>query len=140
MKALFSLLTFFLLTFSVFAAEMSTQVTAVGKQVVQTAVLPANIDNRKPATSAERKKNMLALEPLRETETQTISYLLFLPNKYKPTGKKFPLLLFLHGSGSRGNNIDKVKGTGLAKILTDPDKANDWQFITVSPQCPGDYS
>jgi predicted peptidase len=150
-------------TLHAFAAETSTQTPVPGKQTAQTVILPASTANRRPPTVEERNaerarrdaltqeqrdaedkerrdKNMLTLQPLSDTETQTISYWLFLPNDYKPNGKKFPLLLFLHGSGERGNNIDKVKSHGPAKILNDPEKAKDWQFITVSPQCPANYS
>jgi predicted peptidase len=79
-------------------------------------------------------------KPLSETEKQTLSYWLFLPNSYvAKTEKKYPLLLFLHGIGESGSDIEKVKAHGPPKLLSDPDKAKDWQFITVSPQCPDDY-
>lgn len=142
---------------------------APGKQVAQVMELPAaTADNRRPRLSeVERaaegtRRNALTQEqrdaedkerrmerftqmrnpkPLSETETQTISYLLYLPKDYDAkNSEKYPLLLFLHGSGERGIDINKVKVHGPPKLLTDPEKAKDWPFITVSPQCPEGYS
>ena len=60
-------------------------------------------------------------------------YQLFLPKAYRTGGKKWPLILFLHGSGERGTNLDLVKVHGPPKIV---DKKPDFPFIVVSPQCP----
>lgn len=68
-----------------------------------------------------------------------IRYLFFLPQGYgspENKEKKWPLLLFLHGSGERGNdNLDLVKKHGPPKIV---DEKKDFPFITISPQCPTD--
>ena len=139
---------------------------APGKQVAQTIELPANrsflptkeerdadMARINALPSAQRNAEIKELqrrqfeemrnpEPLSKTETQTLGYWLFLPNDYemgttKPeAGKTYPLLLFLHGLGESGNDIDKVKAHGPPKLLEDPTQANNWQFITVSPQCP----
>jgi ubiquinone/menaquinone biosynthesis C-methylase UbiE/pimeloyl-ACP methyl ester carboxylesterase len=62
----------------------------------------------------------------------TLNYLLFLPKDY---GKKdsWPLMLFLHGAGERGDNLELVKVHGPPKIV-ETDK--DFPFILVSPQSP----
>lgn len=64
----------------------------------------------------------------------TINYLLTLPVNYRPDGpRRWPLLLFLHGRGERGDNLELVKKEGLAqKLTTDA----DFPFVTLSPQCP----
>lgn len=61
-------------------------------------------------------------------------YLLFLPKGYDPEGEKqWPLILFLHGAGERGNDPDRVAIHGPPKIV----KGNpDFPFVVVSPQCP----
>ena len=41
-------------------------------------------------------------------------------------------LIFLHGRGERGNNLDLVKKHGPPKILEN----KDLPFIIASPQCP----
>lgn len=62
------------------------------------------------------------------------NYLLFTPEDYdKDPAKKWPLILFLHGSGERGNDLQKVKVHGPPKIV---ETRKDFPFIVVSPQCP----
>jgi dienelactone hydrolase len=63
------------------------------------------------------------------TETQ---YLLYLPEAYhSDTAKKWPLLLFLHGSGESGYDINKVKTHGPPKLI---EQGKAFPFIVVSPQ------
>jgi len=45
------------------------------------------------------------------------------------------LLLFLHGAGERGDNLELVKVHGPAKLV---EKGKDFPFVVVSPQCPKD--
>ena len=58
-------------------------------------------------------------------------YLLFLPPGYEKDGKKWPLILFLHGSGERGEDVSKVKIHGPPKVV---ESKPDFPFIVVSPQ------
>ncbi len=70
-----------------------------------------------------------------KTKSHTAGYLLFLPRNYTPQSKPWPLLIFLHGSGERGDNLELVKRHGPPKIVaTKP----DFPFVVVSPQCPKD--
>jgi predicted peptidase len=69
------------------------------------------------------------------TETLTCKYLLFLPEGYGEKDKRWPLMLFLHGAGERGEDLNKVKVHGPPKIV---EKKKDFPFIVVSPQCPKD--
>ncbi len=70
------------------------------------------------------------------TQTVDLDYLLFLPDGYKKTGpNKWPLMLFLHGAGERGTNVDKVAVHGPPKIVK---TKKDFPFVLVSPQCPLD--
>jgi predicted peptidase len=65
----------------------------------------------------------------------TSRYLLFLPSDYGRSKKRWPLILFLHGSGERGSDLDALKRHGLPKIVaTSP----EFPFIVVSPQCPSE--
>ncbi|MGA2499617.1 MAG: PHB depolymerase family esterase [Tepidisphaeraceae bacterium] len=66
--------------------------------------------------------------------TVKLNYLLFLPEDYgKDPEKKWPLILFLHGAGERGDDVNKVKVHGPPKIV---ETRKDFPFIMVSPQCP----
>ncbi len=70
-----------------------------------------------------------------QTNLKSISeYLLYLPQDYENTGyKRWPLVLFLHGAGERGNDLEAVKKNGLPKLVAE---GQDFPFIIASPQCP----
>lgn len=72
-----------------------------------------------------------------KTITKTVScrYLMFLPDGYGEKQQQWPLILFLHGAGERGDNLEKVKVHGPPKIVKDQ---SDFPFILVSPQCQED--
>jgi predicted peptidase len=59
-------------------------------------------------------------------------YLAYLPDGYDDTSKNFPLLIFLHGSGERGNDLEKVKIHGVPKHI---EKGEKFPFIVIAPQC-----
>ncbi len=66
----------------------------------------------------------------------TINYLLWLPSDYKKDNSKtYPLLIFLHGSGERGDSLELVKLNGPPSFV---ENRPDFPFIMVSPQCPKD--
>ena len=60
-------------------------------------------------------------------------YLLSLPTDYDQKPQKWPLILFLHGAGERGDNLELVKTHGPPKIV---DQNINFPFSVVSPQCP----
>ncbi len=62
-----------------------------------------------------------------------INYLTFLPKSYSNKGNKVPLIVFLHGSGERGADLNKVKAWGPPAIV---EKDPDFPFMVVSPQVP----
>jgi len=64
----------------------------------------------------------------------SIKYLLYLPKGFDAKKETaWPVLLFLHGSGERGTDIDKVKVHGPPKLV---EKGTDLPMIVISPQCP----
>ncbi len=67
--------------------------------------------------------------------TVKLDYLLHLPEGYKPKGERWPLMLFLHGSGERGTNLQAVATHGPPKLVK---TKKDFPFVLVSPQCPLD--
>ena len=67
------------------------------------------------------------------TQNVKMKYLLYLPADYIDDGSRsFPLMLFLHGSGERGDDLQLVKKNGPPKVAV---KMN-LPFIILSPQCP----
>jgi predicted peptidase len=58
--------------------------------------------------------------------------LLFLPAGFRNDGRtRYPLLIFLHGSGESGHDLEKLKLYGPPKILA---AGADFPFIVASPQ------
>jgi predicted peptidase len=67
------------------------------------------------------------------TISVSLQYLLYLPKAYDPHQRqRWPLLLYLHGSGERGTNLELVKRHGPPKLIAE---GQDFPFIVVSPQC-----
>lgn len=67
------------------------------------------------------------------TKTVQSKYLLYLPEGYATSQEDWPLILFLHGAGERGANLDKVKMHGPPKLI---EEGKSFPFVIVSPQCP----
>lgn len=61
-----------------------------------------------------------------------LAYWLYLPKSYA-ADKKLPLVMFLHGSGERGDDLELVKKWGPPKHVAEGKEPG---FILVSPQCP----
>jgi len=62
----------------------------------------------------------------------SLSYLLFLPEGHGAS-ESWPLMLFLHGMGERGNDLEMVKKHGPPRIV---EQQPEFRFVVVSPQCP----
>ena len=69
------------------------------------------------------------------TKNLSCNYLLYLPDGYGQTKQRWPLIMFLHGAGERGSDLNKVRVHGPPKIV---ENRKDFPFIVVSPQCPED--
>ncbi|MCU0915511.1 MAG: prolyl oligopeptidase family serine peptidase [Planctomycetes bacterium] len=68
------------------------------------------------------------------TKNVSLKYLLYLPKGYgEKKDQKWPLLLFLHGAGERGDDVNLVKKHGPPKLI---DQGREFPFLVVSPQCP----
>jgi predicted peptidase len=76
--------------------------------------------------------------------TDSLNYLLFLPEDYSEENpqsgevKKWPVIVFLHGLGERGDHLedlDKLKLHGPPMLV---EKNSKFEFIVVSPQCRTD--
>ncbi len=62
----------------------------------------------------------------------SLNYLLALPKDYEKK-EKWPLLMFLHGSGERGDNLELLKKHGPPRLI---EEGKEFPFIVISPQCP----
>ncbi|MBN2212566.1 MAG: dienelactone hydrolase family protein [Sedimentisphaerales bacterium] len=66
----------------------------------------------------------------------TFGYLIYVPQEYNDSDAQWPLLVYLHGKGEKGSNLELVKSWGPPKIV---ENQKDFPFIVLSPQCPEDY-
>jgi len=66
-------------------------------------------------------------------QTYETNYLIYLPEGYKESTQTWPLVLFLHGAGERGADIEFVKRNGPPRLI---EEGQQFPFILVSPQCP----
>lgn len=62
----------------------------------------------------------------------SLDYLVYVPTDYEKKDS-WPLLLFLHGAGERGDDLELVKKHGPPKLI---DQRKSFPFVVVSPQCP----
>src|SRR4051794_21619900 len=96
--------------------------------------LPRNLrDARAPRRATTRSASF------HKTISKTIGYdyLVQLPRGYQPSGTsrgKFPLIVFLHGSGECGHDLDKVANHALPKIARQ--RGDDFPFVLIAPQMP----
>ena len=61
-----------------------------------------------------------------------IGYLLYLPfNYYKSKKSRYPLIIYIHGTGSQGTNLLLLKRDTLPKLV---EQKKDFPFIVISPQ------
>ncbi|MGD9899809.1 MAG: prolyl oligopeptidase family serine peptidase [Calditrichaceae bacterium] len=84
------------------------------------------------------KKNLFPGKQFSQTFKKEIrktvkgNYLLYLPDNYAENNKKWPMVLFLHGAGERGDDLDLLKNHGLPKLI---EQGRSFPFIVLSPQC-----
>lgn len=75
-----------------------------------------------------------------ETTTVTVQqqyqFLRYVPPGYeKDRRKRWPLVLFLHGAGERGADLQIIKRQGLTKVI---ESGKDFPFVMIAPQCAED--
>ncbi len=62
----------------------------------------------------------------------SLDYRTYFPNGYSEGGPGHPFLMFLHGSGERGSDLNLLTTATLPKYIED---GLDLPFVTVCPQC-----
>jgi predicted esterase len=105
------------------------------------AILLAGLSETKPGSAPPRNRNAprtldqqwwFGLK--KKTQDLGIDYSAHLPSDYGSSAtKNWPLILFLHGSGERGYDIQAVKNNSLPRrVAAQP----DFPAILIAPQCP----
>jgi predicted peptidase len=105
---------------------LTAMLTLAASQRVVPAQEESSSPTNQPVARGEQRAARLEVQvPL------TMDYLLFLPQDYDKKDS-CPLMLFLHGAGERGDDLELVKKHGPPKIV---ETKKDFPFILVSPQC-----
>jgi predicted peptidase len=82
-------------------------------------------------TPAAREHELLDGEP---APADVLPYLLHLPEDYdSDPERRWPLVLFLHGAGERGCDLDSVACHGIPKLA---EAGREFPFVIATPQCP----
>lgn len=67
-----------------------------------------------------------------ENTNYDMCYEVFVPNNYKPN---LPLIVYLHGAGERGKNIEHLSRHAIPKLIENGLEIN---AVVLCPQCPAD--
>ena len=87
-------------------------------------------------TEAQPANVPLPAEKLKFSLTREVElpYLYHLPREYQADGsKRWPLMLFLHGAGERGTDVQRVAIHGPLSLVR---RGTNFPFIIVAPLCP----
>ncbi len=89
-----------------------------------------------PFCLAAQEYSLFKKEVFTASSGFTLPYRILLPEGFVE-GKKYPLILFLHGAGERGADNEKQLTHG-AKLFLDANNRKEFPAIVLFPQCPTD--
>ncbi|NUO03659.1 MAG: phospholipase, partial [Saprospiraceae bacterium] len=85
------------------------------------------------STGLFSQQSLFSFEQYHNGKGDTLRYRQLVPD-YGPI-KKFPLVVFLHGSGERGNDNEAQLKWGVMNFATD-ENMKRYPAIVIAPQCP----
>jgi len=85
-----------------------------------------------PSLMIEERHKQIVKGPAGQTLKS--GYMVYLPTAYSESNRQWPLVLFLHGSGASGSDLDRVAAASLPKRT----REKDFPFVILAPQCPGE--
>ncbi len=112
----------------------ATEVESTESEIETDSETEAETETETERTVAIDVYESLTKEKLKISNGKTMNYRLYVPQNYNPK-KSYPVLIFLHGSGERGNdNTSQLKHVvqGLFNNLSSP----VYDAIVICPQCP----
>ncbi len=79
-------------------------------------------------------QSQLIEDELQTVTTENLKYYLYYPEGYEPNDEEgFGLLLFLHGGGESGAELEEIKKNGPPKLLVE---GKQFPFLVLAPQNP----
>lgn len=107
------------------------------RSLILSAVMCCLMWNVKPCDAQSGERQVAQSLVIENGEYTEMKYLKYLPPAYDSSEAEWPLLLFLHGAGERGDDLEMVKVHGPPKMIA---KGRDFPYVVISPQCPEDVS
>lgn len=81
-----------------------------------------------------QSKSILIDDSFETVVKEDFHYYLYFPEDYQDKeDEEFPLLLFLHGGGESGGNLEEIKSNGPPKLIAE---GNEFPFLILAPQNP----
>lgn len=118
---------------AVATSALAAQCQSPGSYVETTA------SNQSPAPMRPAEQTSGFSEQLfTNAQGKTMRYLLFVPERYSKQ-QKYPMVLWLHGGGSRGADLKLLNAYGNQHgigYLARPDNQSRYPSFIVAPQCP----
>lgn len=68
-------------------------------------------------------------------EEKSLGYILTTPTGFAKN-ESLPLIVFLHGAGERGDDLEVIKANAIPKLFSVDQNYGGVRAITLSPQCP----
>lgn len=125
---------FLTLIFITAVASLNTQCQTVSRNPVEKGGVAQTLSPLPPGSQAGAFNEKLFVN----TRNERMGYLLFVPKGYDKQ-KKYPLVLWLHGGGTRGNDLKLLlkygDEHGIGFFARSDNQAKYPSFI-VAPQCP----
>jgi predicted peptidase len=84
--------------------------------------------------AADEKKVTLEKKTYTDAKGKTLPYRLMVPESVE-AGKKYPLVVFLHGAGERGTNNEAQLVHGI-KDFSSAEHRQKYPCFLIAPQCP----
>ena len=82
------------------------------------------------------RTDMMQAETYRHTNGEVLPYRIYVPEGYDAQ-EKYPLVLFLHGAGERGDdNRAQTKKNSVVQTLLSEENLAKYPCIVLAPQCP----
>ena len=90
------------------------------------------------ALMGQQREDVLVAKTFKSQHGRTMPYRLFIPQHYN-SQKRYPLVLFLHGGGGRGDdNLKQIQGGNgfIIDLLTKSESQAKFPCFVVAPQSP----
>ena len=80
---------------------------------------------------------MIHKDSFLHNNTEQLPYMVTVPSDFSPD-EHLPLIVFLHGAGERGTDLQKINVHGIPKLFGANPDYRGLRAVTLSPQCPPD--